>query len=238
MPDDDTLTTVFAEFREEHLPRIRPAGLAPVRVKARRRRRARGAGLSLLAVALVAVAAPVVADWHLIGARRETPAAPNVVLPAPSARPCTVDNVILQVTGTGSVASQPWVVISFINESSGPCELIGYPAITGVNGYLSESGPPVVNVAFTVTHGSLNTHSDPGRVPVILSPGRGASFALGTGTGYQDAYALREVIITMPGDTNHLPVAMPPDMRASAPHGQAIPITATGVTAGTAGAPQ
>jgi hypothetical protein len=239
MPENDTLTTAFAEFRDEHLPQIRLAGLAPVRVKARRRHRARVAGLSLLALTMVAVALPVVTNWNLTGtARRETPAAPSVVRPVPDEPPCTSHDVIVQVTGNGMVASQPWVVISFINQSAGPCELIGYPVITAVNGYLSLEGPPLLDIAFTVSHGPLSSHMDPGRIPVIVRPGLGASFALGTETGDQDTYDLREVILTMPGDTNHLLVGLPSGTRASTPHGRAIPITVTGVAPGTAGPPQ
>jgi hypothetical protein len=83
VPDHDTLTTVFAEFRDEHLPQIRPAGLAPVRVKARRRRRVRIAGFSVLALAMAAVSTPVVANWHLIGGTAR-PATSSFSSPAPA----------------------------------------------------------------------------------------------------------------------------------------------------------
>ena len=237
MPDHDTLTTVFAEFRDEHLPQIRPAGLAPARVKARRRRRARIAGFSVLTLAMVAVLTPVVANWHLIGGtRRQAPAASSVIPPAASGRPCTTGDVIVQLTGAGSVEAQPWVVISFINESGGPCELTGYPRIVSVSGRPVSALPDgLTNLAVTVANGPLASHTDPGRIPVFVGPGLGASFALGTRTTDGDAYLLQNVTIALPDDAGQFVVAMPTSMVASAPRGQPILITVTGLTAGTAG---
>jgi len=97
---------------------------------------------------------------------------------------------------------------------------------------------PTVAPPFTVSRGPLSSHLDPGRIPVILQPGHGASFALGTTLGDQDTYDVREVILIMPGDNNQLLVVMPFGFPAGTRQGHAIPFTVTGVTSGTAGPPQ
>lgn len=236
MPDHDALLAVFAEFRNDELTRIRPAGLAPVRLRARRRHRMRLAGRSLLAAAAVAAGVPLIGQLNAMAPRHQAPAAP---VETPDSYPgCSPGEIVVELTGDGSVASEQCVVISFINDSPSPCALSGYPSVTGLSGHLVGTPQEKLDLPFAVHNGPLSSRSDPGRVPVVLPPGEAASFALGTGTSYQDMYAVEEVVVTLPGGREHFLVGLPTGMLAGAPHDQAIPITVTGLVGGKAGPPQ
>ncbi len=240
MPEqhDDGLVAVFAAFRADELPRIRPAGLAPVRIRARQRRAVRVAGACLLAIAVVAVLVPALSRWQLLGA--PTAFGPGAgATTAHYVAPCRHSDIVVQLTGNSATVGEPWVVVSFINTYAEPCELIGYPALVklwGVQDGASQNGSQAL--AIEVVHGPVYGRSDPGEVPVVLPAQGAASFALGTEPNLADAFAVDRIQVSLPGTQDSFDIGLSTPIRASSSRGQPVTVTVTALAVGKNGLPQ
>ena len=138
--EDDPIGAVFTAFRR-HETHLRPVGFAEVRATVQHRRRVRVIAAAVLTA--IAVVVPATGYAYVTGGHR-TPA-PGDVNPSPSTHDtadasssapthqlaaCRADQLAGTVTGGGSMASQPFVIIALNNTSAAGCELTGYPKIS------------------------------------------------------------------------------------------------------------
>jgi hypothetical protein len=260
--DNDPIGAAFADFRRQQAPMIRPADMTAVRTTVRRRHRIRVAAAAVLTA--IVIAAPATGYVYLSGGHHApapvgvspTPtigpstqatagspsAAPSSPSSPPSATPqvaaCRAAQLTGTVTGGGSIASQPFVIIALTNTSGSPCQLTGYPRISAT-GYAQSTPTVTGTLPIRVSDGSIYERTDPGPRRIELAPRGSASFALGTGTAYDGGahvYTITRLQVVVPGDQTGVPLTT--SIGASAPAGRPIPITVTAFVAGPAGPPQ
>lgn len=178
---------------------------------------------------------PARRSWLLVGLLSAAVAGAVALTAGPavtatgSAAACRADQLTGQVTGHGSMSSQPFTVVGLHNTSGAACLFNGYAALTAT-GHPGLGGGTDAALLVSVTEGPVMTRPDPGPHEITVAPGGWATLSIGTGTAYQDLYTITSVGIVMPGGGT-LPLAV--TMAAGAPQAQAIPV---GVTAFAAGA--
>jgi hypothetical protein len=91
------------------------------------------------------------------------------------------------VTGSGSTASAPFVIIALTNTSRSRCQLTGYPRISAT-GYAQSTPTVTGSLPIKLTDGAIYERTDPGPRRIELAPHGSASFALGTATAYDGGH--------------------------------------------------
>ncbi|WP_084557239.1 DUF4232 domain-containing protein [Hamadaea tsunoensis] len=223
----------FAAFRREILPRVRPAGLDPVRRTVRRRRNVRVAGIALLAVVAIGVPAAALrgGGGPVRPAASPSPAVSGTLSGLPSTAPGALPtcNLSFMDVETGQVqanASQPFVIVKLTNATDEPCLLAGYPQLKDF--HVRRDGHDVPNAEVVVQHGSLYAVPDPGAGTLRIPPAGTASFAVGTGTAYTGPVStIATATLTFHGD-KRITLNLP----ANGPAGQPIPATVTAYARG------
>jgi hypothetical protein len=233
MSEFDPIGDAFADFSAKAVPMIKPTGLGPIRATVSRRRGVRVTVAAVLTALAIAVPVTGYAMFPSRSGDAPSPTAdPSSSTSSPTvtqAKLCTGTRLSAEVTGQGSMASQPWAVIALTNTSGSPCELNGYPrlAATGYPG----NGPAAIGpLNIDVRNGSIMERTDPGPGRITLAPHATASFAIGTGTAYDTLYTVAQVRVMVSGDQTGVLVTV--NMSASAPTGAPIPIGVTALVAG------
>ena len=101
-------------------------------------------------------------------------------------RLCTVRDLAAKETGGGSVASQPFSLITVTNMSHHACTLRGYPHVAAAwAGTIPGSPAPIISAhrePIAITNGSLYEVTDPGPSLFSVAPDTFAWFAVGSVT--------------------------------------------------------
>ncbi len=144
---------------------------------------------------------------------------------------CPRGDLSVKVAVSGSVASQPFLVISLTSHGSSRCRLHGYPDITATGHPAGRS--MVRRLRVIERRGPIYERSDPGDRTVTLQREAVASFSLGTATAFQGGRSLATITaisFRVPGIQQ--PFHVRTSMLASAPAGAPIPIGVTALTPG------
>jgi hypothetical protein len=160
---------------------------------------------------------------------------PQVPRPSVGAPPCQTGRFEAHQTLGGAVASQPFVIIAFMNEG-GACSLNGYPNLVSATGRAGQAGQ-TTTLPIAVVDGGDYERSDPGPHRLILSGRASASFALGTGTAYcggSPLYMILSLGMRLPRDASH-PLTVPVQTDASACAGTPIRLEVTAFVRGSRG---
>jgi hypothetical protein len=173
---------------------------------------------------------------HLTAANGTSPSPRASMSPTALASVCGPGDLTALETGGGSVASQPFSLITVTNAGDHPCTLSGYPTIVAVSSTPSESSTSPGAQPLAVVDGGLYEVPDPGPSEITLAPGGHAWFALGTGTGYAGTFVtVKEVRFATPSTpaTGPTAIAVPVSLAATMPPDKPLTITVTAFAAGT-----
>jgi hypothetical protein len=149
---------------------------------------------------------------------------------SPANAPCTPAQLVAHQTYAVSIASQPLTIVAFYNISTTACYLRGYATIDAADA--AGSAVPI-----SVVHSGNYERSDPGPTSVIVYPGGGASFAIGSTTangGGLHLITLTRLTLSVPGAKGQIQVPTTiMDSRAGATG--PYPLTETALVAGPGG---
>ena len=176
------------------------------------------------------------AELYQPGSGATTSPSPATQSSASSGLACSAADLTARQTGGGSVASQPFSIITLTNSSDHQCTLHGYPTIVGVSDTPADPSASLGSQPLAVVDGGLYEVPDPGPTEFTLPPGGHAWFALGTGTGYAGPLVtITEVHVATAITPANGPaaVAVPVSLAATMPPGQPLTITVTAFAAGT-----